>query len=107
MAGDAILTRRFRTSDQPPHTTNTTTAARGRYIRRSAPTSVAIGTKLDVGARVTKNHVPRKASSRLGACPRFSDTLLVRHANAVAASRMAMAAAHGHTSSVDTGCGTP
>jgi hypothetical protein len=29
-------------------------------MRRSAPTSVAIGTMLDVGARVVKNHAPRK-----------------------------------------------
>ena len=31
----------------------------GRYMRRSAPTSVAIGTMLDVGARVMKNQAPR------------------------------------------------
>ena len=31
-------------------------------MRRSAPTSVAIGTTLDVGASVTKNHAPRKPS---------------------------------------------
>ena len=32
------------------------TPARGRYIRRSAATSVAMGTRLDVGARTAKNH---------------------------------------------------
>src|SRR5688572_31286005 len=41
-------------------TTSTTSAASGRYIRRSAPTSVAIGTKLDVGDSVMKHHAPRK-----------------------------------------------
>ena len=37
-------------------------AISGKYIRRSAPTSVAIGTKLDEGASVTKNHAPRNAA---------------------------------------------
>ncbi len=40
-----------------------TTAARGRYIRRSAATSVTIGTKLEVGARMRKNHAPRNPSA--------------------------------------------
>ena len=31
-------------------------------MRRSAPTSVAIGTMLDVGASMTKNHAPRYPS---------------------------------------------
>src|SRR5262245_5783019 len=44
---------------------STTIAASGRYIRRSAPTSEAIGTKLDVGASVTKTHVARNAAGRL------------------------------------------
>ena len=34
-------------------------ATSGRYIRRSAPTSVEIGMTLDVGASVRKNHAPR------------------------------------------------
>ena len=41
-------------------TASVMTARSGRYIRRSAPTSVAIGTMLDVGASVTKNQAPRK-----------------------------------------------
>ena len=40
-----------------------TIAINGRYIRRSAPTSVAIGTKLDEGASVMKNHAPRNAAA--------------------------------------------
>ena len=46
-----------------PTTASATTARSGRYIRRSAPTSVAIGTMLDVGASVTKNQTPRKPSA--------------------------------------------
>src|ERR1700730_12531040 len=38
----------------------TTKPANGRYIRRSAPTSVEMGTTLDVGASVMKNHRPGK-----------------------------------------------
>ena len=38
------------------------TAASGRYIRRSAPTSVAIGRMLDEGARVIQNHAARNPS---------------------------------------------
>ncbi len=34
---------------------------RGKYIRRSAIGSDTIGTKLEVGARIRKNHNPRKA----------------------------------------------
>src|SRR5215208_5068836 len=37
----------------------TAIAISGRYIRRSAPTSVAIGMTLDAGASVRKNHAPR------------------------------------------------
>ena len=33
--------------------------ASGKYIRRSAPTSVAIGMMLDAGASVMKNHAPQ------------------------------------------------
>ena len=44
----------------PPRLTAVTTAANGRYIRCSAMTCVATGTMLDVGARIAKNHAPRK-----------------------------------------------
>src|SRR3954467_13859455 len=44
-------------------TASTAIATTGRYIRRSAPTSVAIGTMLDVGASVMKNHAPRKPTA--------------------------------------------
>src|SRR5438046_2427879 len=47
-----------------PTTASVSTAISGTYMRRSAPTSVAMGTILDVGASVTKNHAPRNA--RLG-----------------------------------------
>jgi hypothetical protein len=40
-------------------TARTASAISGRYIRRSAPTSVAIGTKLEVGASVMKTQAPR------------------------------------------------
>ena len=43
--------------------TRTTIDASGRYMRLSAPTSVAIGTTLEVGASVTKNHVARNATA--------------------------------------------
>src|SRR4051812_37107539 len=46
-------------ANDAPTTASAITAISGRYIRRSAPTSVAIGTMLDVGASVTKNHSPR------------------------------------------------
>ena len=45
-------------------TTSTTSPASGRYMRRSAPTSVAIGTKLDVGDSVMKHHAPEEADVR-------------------------------------------
>ena len=48
---------------EPPATARTTTAISGRYMRRSAPTSVAIGMKLDVGASVMKNQAPRNPSA--------------------------------------------
>src|SRR4029077_10805025 len=44
-------------------TASTTSAASGRYMRRSAPTSVAIGTTLEAGASVTKNQAPRKPTA--------------------------------------------
>ena len=43
----------------PAITASTASAISGRYIRRSAPTSVAIGMMLEVGASVMKNHAPR------------------------------------------------
>src|SRR5437588_13016238 len=48
--------------DPTPTTPSNTSAASGRYILRSAPTSVAIGTRLDVGASVMKNQAPRNPS---------------------------------------------
>src|SRR2546422_10776295 len=53
--------RRSHSSD-PPTTASTTSPVSGRYMRRSAPTSVAIGTMLDVGASVTNTQTPRKPS---------------------------------------------
>ena len=47
---------------EPASTSNSRTATSGRYIRRSAPTSVAIGTMELVGASVRKNQVPQNAS---------------------------------------------
>ena len=38
------------------------TAASGRYIRRSATSSSSSGTTLEDGARIRKNHAPRKPS---------------------------------------------
>src|SRR4051812_30667645 len=43
-------------------TISTIGEARARYTRRSAAISVAIGTTLDDGARIKKNHAPRNAS---------------------------------------------
>jgi len=37
------------------------TAASGRYMRCSAATSVETGTRLDDGARITKNQIPGSA----------------------------------------------
>src|SRR5258706_6535760 len=59
-SGQTFL-RRSHSSD-PPTTASTTSPASGRYMRRSAPTSVAIGTMLDVGASVTNTQTPRKPS---------------------------------------------
>ena len=59
-------------------------AASGRYIRRSAATSVTIGTKLELGARIRKNHAPKNPSA--GAR---------RSAHKVPASSAAMTAAAG------------
>ena len=44
-------------------TSRTATAMSGRYMRRSAPTSVATGTMLDAGASVMKNQRPRKPAA--------------------------------------------
>ena len=46
----------------PPITTPVTTAASGRYIRFSAPTCWSKGMKLELGARIAKNHTPSKPS---------------------------------------------
>ena len=35
-----------------------TSAAKGRYIRRSAPTSLTIGTKLEVGSSTSNANAP-------------------------------------------------
>src|ERR1017187_5090246 len=43
-----------------PTTTNVTTAANGRYIRRSAATSPTLGRKLEVGPKTRKNNAPKK-----------------------------------------------
>ena len=74
-------------------TANTDKAASGRYIRRSAPTSLAIGTTLDVGASVRKNMAPRNpiaghrtsattvpasSASSSSACGRTSATPIAR-----------------------------
>src|SRR5690349_22004667 len=53
---------------RPPRSTlfpyTTLFRSSGRYMRRSAITSVTIGTKLDVGARMPKNHAPRNPTGR-------------------------------------------
>src|SRR5262245_48306391 len=48
------------TSAEIAETTSTMTAIDGKYMRRSAATSVAIGRKLDVGPSSRKNHAQRK-----------------------------------------------
>src|SRR6267143_5646597 len=83
-------------SSDPPTTASTTSPASGRYMRRSAPTSVAIGTMLDVGARVTKTQTPRKPS--LG-CQ--------NNAAIVIRSRRPTNSAYGITSPSDSGRGKP
>ena len=44
----------------PPTTKPVSTAASGRYIRCSATVCVTTGTTLEVGAKIAKNHAPRK-----------------------------------------------
>ena len=57
-----------------PAVARTATAAIGKYIRRSSPTSVRIGTMLEAGASVMKNQAPRnpaldaQPTSRLPGC---------------------------------------
>ena len=46
------------TANHPPIITPVINAANDKYMRCSNATSV-MGTKLDVGARITKNHAPR------------------------------------------------
>ena len=54
-----LRSRRSRFSPaKPPPMTRTTSPASGRYIRRSAATSVGIGTT-SVGERMAKNQMPR------------------------------------------------
>src|ERR687885_225710 len=55
-AGGNVRPVRCDTTARAPMTTRAATPARGRYILRVAPDSVAIGTMLDVGASVKKNH---------------------------------------------------
>src|SRR3989442_1428231 len=81
---------------QTPPPASATIAASARYIRRSAPTSVAIGTMLDVGASVMKIHAPRKPS--IGRC---------HNASAVNASSAMTTSAYGHPSPSVIGCGVP
>ena len=50
-------------------TVSTASAAIGRYIRRSAPTSVAIGTRLEVGDSVTKTTRPETPAAAAAAAP--------------------------------------
>src|SRR5215831_18000071 len=79
-----------------PVTTPTAIAISGRYIRRSAPTSVAIGMMLEDGASVTKNHVPRNASAG-----RLSQ------ATPVATTHATTTTAYGHVSRTATARGSP
>src|SRR5262245_14248639 len=72
--------------ERPNKTRRTVSAMSGKYIRRSAPTSVAIGTTLDVGARATKN-----ASART---PMRGLFLHIQHARAA---RARMSATSGKT----------
>ena len=65
-------------------------------MRRSAATSVAIGTRLEVGARVTKNQAPR--NPHLG---------LLNSAATVAAASTQMNSAYGQTSASVNGTGQP
>src|SRR6266850_362205 len=93
-SGHAFL-RRSRSSDAPT-TASTTSPASGKYIRRSAPTSVAIGTMLDVGASVTNTQTPRK--------PSFGRQI---NAETVIRSRTPTSSAYGITSPSDSGSGKP
>jgi hypothetical protein len=52
---------RRRTRVRAAITATTTSVASGKYMRRSAPTSVAMGMTLEDGASVPKNHTPTKA----------------------------------------------
>src|SRR5439155_21565184 len=87
--------RRFH-ADRPARTTSTTSAASGRYMRRSAPTSLAMGTTLVVGASVRKKAAHRKP------------TLGQRtNATAVASNSEATTAMWGRTSRAATARGRP
>ena len=57
--GAAIRAPTRSTSQRPPTAASVASAANGRYIRRSAPTSLTIGMMLDVGASVRKNAAAR------------------------------------------------
>jgi hypothetical protein len=48
------------------HTASATMAASGRYIRRSAPTSVAMGTKLDVRVSWAMPSLPASPEASTG-----------------------------------------
>src|SRR5439155_20968941 len=78
-------------TNQPAATTIVASAANGKYIRRSAPTSLTIGTRLDVGASVRKNDAARKPNARDRAS-----------ASAVAASNVSNTAAPGSTSLIES-----
>lgn len=60
--GSAAPVRR-RQANRAPTTASAMIATSGRYMRRSAPTSVAIGRMLDVGANSRNTHAPRNPSA--------------------------------------------
>src|SRR5690349_4050613 len=62
-SGRQLAETRFQ-SQPAATTTSATIAARGRYMRCSAPDCVMTGTTLELGARMQKKQAPRKPSGR-------------------------------------------
>src|SRR4051812_33905315 len=63
VATDVRRERRDSSGLAIPAMTSAVIAMSGRYIRRSAPTSVTMGTNDDVGASVMKTHAPAKPTA--------------------------------------------
>ena len=85
-----------RTREPIATTSSAISPASGRYIRLSAPTSVATGTKLDEGASVMKNQAAGNAN--------FGDRANV---STVAVRSAPTISAYGRTSPTDSSRGSP